>query len=633
MNPKTHHIKKQVLDFQFSTKPSASEWQKNFAFKYQDELENTLTSVFDLYDDKNFYQIEKIELDLGEISEEEMISKLRTELYLELEKLLKTLQASRKKKVKDLAEKKDSGGIMKEGKSELIREFTFFLIYGALAWNSTVTSLVELEERLRELFSFAEISKHLRQQATLHKPWGKQRLFSQFSFEFSKGLLSSYFKPEVDILKKLGKSFANVIEKLRNEKFFPGEMKTPSAPVPGEILRWLALHSPENVNHWQREFLSWIMAQQPEKAELREKNFAFSETNDLDLSAKTVGEVEAHLYRIFRESGGASKTDLLKKEPQQPGGGVETLTEDFLKSGKNPEPEQEKKVKEGTTPLSEGRSSKDNYGDGQHSGSKQDHNDRINENEGENLQNNSRSGSSKENPVREKDHFSEEFNSKKTDPFEIRKPEPGSPSGELETFSLRDWKEDPVESSISGSDEIDATNAEDLFPSLNEIYINFAGQVLIWPYLVHLLKKLEIIDETRKFRSVEEQERAVVLLGYVATGNPQCEEHQLVVSKLLCGWSLHKPLVKELVLRDYEKKEADVMLENLIGNWRILQNTSIEGLRETFFWREGKLMEQEDNWKLLVEQKGVDILLDYLPYTISVIKIPWVKKAIMVDWA
>jgi hypothetical protein len=75
------------------------------------------------------------------------------------------------------------------------------------------------------------------------------------------------------------------------------------------------------------------------------------------------------------------------------------------------------------------------------------------------------------------------------------------------------------------------------------------------------------------------------------------------------------------------------MLRSLIKNWPILKNTSIEGLRSSFFQRKGKLRKEDDAWRLIVEQKSYDMLLDHLAYSIAMIKLPWNKEILSVDWA
>jgi hypothetical protein len=64
----------------------------------------------------------------------------------------------------------------------------------------------------------------------------------------------------------------------------------------------------------------------------------------------------------------------------------------------------------------------------------------------------------------------------------------------------------------------------------------------------------------------------------------------------------------------------------------ILNNTSIEGLRDGFLKRKGKINIHADRIKILVEKGSIDMLLDYLPWNLSHIKLPWLKHIIQVEW-
>lgn len=80
------------------------------------------------------------------------------------------------------------------------------------------------------------------------------------------------------------------------------------------------------------------------------------------------------------------------------------------------------------------------------------------------------------------------------------------------------------------------------------------------------------------------------------------------------------------------KEECELLLQELIHHWSILKNTSITGLRETFLQRNGKISPVDKGWLLNVEQKGVDVLLNSLPWGIGVIKLPWNATTIFVEW-
>jgi hypothetical protein len=78
--------------------------------------------------------------------------------------------------------------------------------------------------------------------------------------------------------------------------------------------------------------------------------------------------------------------------------------------------------------------------------------------------------------------------------------------------------------------------------------------------------------------------------------------------------------------------EADVMLLSVIEHWSVLKNTSVQGLRESFLQRNGKLTLVNNEWLLQVEQKSYDMLLQHLPWSISMIKLPWMKNLLKTEW-
>jgi hypothetical protein len=79
-------------------------------------------------------------------------------------------------------------------------------------------------------------------------------------------------------------------------------------------------------------------------------------------------------------------------------------------------------------------------------------------------------------------------------------------------------------------------------------------------------------------------------------------------------------------------KEVDEMLLSLIEYWAVLKNTSIDGLRESFLKRNGKLSRLNDEWLLQVEQKPFDMLVQQLPWSISMIKLPWMTHLLKTEW-
>ena len=79
-------------------------------------------------------------------------------------------------------------------------------------------------------------------------------------------------------------------------------------------------------------------------------------------------------------------------------------------------------------------------------------------------------------------------------------------------------------------------------------------------------------------------------------------------------------------------KEADEMLQSLIEYWSVLKNTSVDGLRESFLKRSGKLSLKNKQWLLQIEQRSYDMLLQQLPWSISMIKLPWMANLLVTEW-
>ncbi|HVY69435.1 MAG TPA: contractile injection system tape measure protein, partial [Verrucomicrobiae bacterium] len=86
-------------------------------------------------------------------------------------------------------------------------------------------------------------------------------------------------------------------------------------------------------------------------------------------------------------------------------------------------------------------------------------------------------------------------------------------------------------------------------------------------------------------------------------------------------------------LTQAQKDEADRMLEAVIANWGALKNTSPDGLRATFLQREGALRQVDDHWRLALARTGFDVLLDRLPWAISLIRLPWMPWRLQTDWS
>lgn len=180
-------------------------------------------------------------------------------------------------------------------------------------------------------------------------------------------------------------------------------------------------------------------------------------------------------------------------------------------------------------------------------------------------------------------------------------------------------------------EELGVSNQEDFMPD-DSYKIENAGLILTWPFLKNLFTQLDYLTDDGSFKSTYEQSLAVRLLQYAVTGETDQPEYNMTLNKLLCGYPLVEPLERTPEVSEEDKKLADSMLEGLIANWSKLGNTSAEGLRNTFLIRKGSLTREENNWTLRVEKKGMDVLLDFLPWTITNVKTPWLEGMLFVEW-
>ena len=158
-----------------------------------------------------------------------------------------------------------------------------------------------------------------------------------------------------------------------------------------------------------------------------------------------------------------------------------------------------------------------------------------------------------------------------------------------------------------------------------------AGVVLIHPFLSHLFRKLNLL-ETNEFKDFESQSKAVLLIHYLATENEHPLEYEMVLPKFLCSMPVNMPIDHTLLITEEEKMEINNVLQAAIEHWGALGNVTPDSLREGFLMREGKLEKEETGWKLHVEQKTLDVLLDKLPWNLSIIKLPWMKDLLKVEW-
>jgi hypothetical protein len=168
-----------------------------------------------------------------------------------------------------------------------------------------------------------------------------------------------------------------------------------------------------------------------------------------------------------------------------------------------------------------------------------------------------------------------------------------------------------------------------------ELFVENAGLIILHPFLQPYFKHVGLTVNNH-FVNEYAAMKAVLLSQYLVYGVITFDEHRLTLNKILCGYPVDQPLMKELEITKEEKEEATDLLNQVIQLWqknKVQVNGTIEGFQYSFLQRHGKLLLKEKDWQLQVEQKAFDIVLSSLPWGIGLIKTPWMHGMLRVDWA
>jgi hypothetical protein len=170
--------------------------------------------------------------------------------------------------------------------------------------------------------------------------------------------------------------------------------------------------------------------------------------------------------------------------------------------------------------------------------------------------------------------------------------------------------------------------AGDEFP----IGVNYAGLILIHPFISTFFKATGITDTNNSIDPTQ-LPRAATLLHFLATGRAELYEYELGLIKILLGLAPETPLLAGAeLIREQDRSEAEVVLQSILNYWTVLKNTSVGGLRSSFLQRSGLLRKTEQGWSLQVEHQSFDMLLEHLPWSISILKLAWMKYPLYTEW-
>ena len=170
------------------------------------------------------------------------------------------------------------------------------------------------------------------------------------------------------------------------------------------------------------------------------------------------------------------------------------------------------------------------------------------------------------------------------------------------------------------------------YRDLKHIPISNAGLVILFPFLPMLFMRLNMLSQDRRdFNSNESKVRAIFILQHLmASEDREYDEKDLFLNRLLINYPSNEPLPKRLVLNQNELNTIDSLLEAAKANWSKMRNTSMRAFQESFLNRAGVIEKTE--WTLTVEERAYDILLDSIPWSYKVVRLPWMENILKVNW-
>jgi hypothetical protein len=169
-------------------------------------------------------------------------------------------------------------------------------------------------------------------------------------------------------------------------------------------------------------------------------------------------------------------------------------------------------------------------------------------------------------------------------------------------------------------------------PEPVRIPISDAGLVLVHPFIPRFLHNLGLTDERGRFLSTPSRVYAAHILRDIAGLDAPHFDHNLMLEKILCGFSPESLLPEEWELDEKEQAEVQELLEAIRSYWPPLANSSVQALQKAFLQRSGTIERLGESYLVRVESSAMDILLDDLPWECSIILLPWLENPIIVEW-
>lgn len=172
------------------------------------------------------------------------------------------------------------------------------------------------------------------------------------------------------------------------------------------------------------------------------------------------------------------------------------------------------------------------------------------------------------------------------------------------------------------------------YGDLKHVPISNAGLVILFPFLPMLFIRLNMLSQDRRsLNSNESKVRAIFILQrLISNEDREYDEKDLFLNRLLINYPFNEPLPRRVELNQDELNTIDSLLEATKTNWSKMRNTSMRAFQESFLNRTGFIEKTEHEWILTVEERAYDILLDSIPWSYKLVRLPWMENILKVNW-
>lgn len=159
----------------------------------------------------------------------------------------------------------------------------------------------------------------------------------------------------------------------------------------------------------------------------------------------------------------------------------------------------------------------------------------------------------------------------------------------------------------------------------NEFRVDGAGIVLAHVFIPTYLDRLKIDPKTKPYECVRSLE--VLIFDDLAT-----EVNFKGLLKVMCGLHPTSQLVPTKEPDVIHQRTAETLVLSMILHWHELNSTSTSGFRNTFFFRDGKLIKTSNGWELTISKGPYDTLLQTAPFPLNQVDFSWMNIPIKINW-